>query len=65
MAVPFLEPTGYLAYGGGPAGGLELLYPGRAWLARSLSSNQREEMACLFGGLVLYESPSGGNRCLK
>lgn len=57
-----LEPTGLLVYGGGPAGGLELLRPGRAWLARSLSSSQREAMACLFGGLVLYESPSGGNR---
>jgi hypothetical protein len=58
VVVPSLEPTGALVYGGGPAAGLELLHPGRAWFARSLKSSQREEIACLFGGLLLYESPS-------
>jgi hypothetical protein len=57
VQAPFMEPTGCLVYGAGPEGGLELLHPGRVWLARSLDSTEREDMACLFGGLLLYDSP--------
>lgn len=60
--VPTPEPTGCLVDGDGPAGGLELVHPGRAWFARSLNATEREDMACLFGGLLLYKSPSGGPR---
>jgi hypothetical protein len=59
-AVPFGEPTGCLVEGEGPVGGLELLHPGRAWFARSLEVTEREDMACLFGGLLLFEVPEEG-----
>jgi hypothetical protein len=59
-AVPFGEPTGCLVEGEGPVGGLELLHPGRAWLARSLEVAEREDMACLFGALLLFEVPEEG-----
>jgi hypothetical protein len=59
-AVPFGETTGLIVEGEGPVGALEVLHPGRAWLARSLQATEREDMACLFAGLLLFESPSGG-----
>ena len=56
--MPWTEPTGCRVDGDGPVGGLELLHPGRMWLARSLESTEREDMACLLGGLLLYDPPS-------
>jgi hypothetical protein len=57
FAMPSNEPTGYRVDGEGPAGGLELLHPGRVWLKPSLESTEREDMACLLGGLLLFEPP--------
>ena len=57
VLVPSSSPTGCLAYGDGPVGGLELVHPGRAWFARSLDATEREDMACLFAALLLYEPP--------
>jgi hypothetical protein len=62
VQMPSPEPTGCLVYGDGLEAGLELLHPGRAWFARSLNATEREDIACLFGGLLLYKSPSEGPR---
>lgn len=56
VAVPSTEPTGFLVHGDGLEAGLELLHPGRMWLARSLRSGERREVACLLGGLLLYRA---------
>lgn len=41
---------------GRPFAAVEVLHPGRAWLPRSLSAPQKEAMACLMAGLMLYGS---------
>ena len=43
----------------GPAavGAVEVLHPGRIWLARALDNDGRSDLACLFAGLMLYKPP--------
>lgn len=41
---------------GRPFAAVEVLHPGRAWLPRSLAEPQKEAMACLMAGLMLYGS---------
>ena len=51
------DPTGYQARAGVVAGAVEVLRPGRVWLARPLDAARRADLACLFGGLLLYQPP--------
>jgi hypothetical protein len=57
--------TGYRVDRDGPVGGVEVLRPGRAWLAPSLESSEREDLACLFGGLLLYEPARAGRSTIR
>ena len=55
-SMPWKEPTGcHVDDAAGPVAGLELLPPGRIWLARSLESTERADMACLLSGILLYQ----------
>jgi hypothetical protein len=40
-----------------PAGAVELLRPGRVWLARDLDQTRRSDLACLFAALLIYQEP--------
>jgi hypothetical protein len=51
------DPTGYEARAGVVAGAVEVLRPGRVWLARPLDPARRADLACLFGGLLLFQPP--------
>ena len=50
-------PTGYRVDSDKPAGAVEVLNPGRIWLARNLKEPQRAKLACTFAGLMLYLPP--------
>jgi hypothetical protein len=52
------EPSGYRVDGDGPVGAVEVLHPGRVWLAKSADADARLQFACLFAGLMLYKPPS-------
>ena len=51
------DPTGYRIDGDRPAGAVEVLNPGRIWLAPNLEEPQRANFACTFSGLMLYQPP--------
>lgn len=49
------EPVGFRVDGDeGSFGSVELLRPGRIWLSRKLSPDERRELACLFTGVLLH-----------
>ncbi|MCK9524123.1 MAG: hypothetical protein M0R76_13935 [Proteobacteria bacterium] len=52
------SPAGYRVDGEGIMGGVESLKPGRIWLSAGLSDNDRDDLSCLFAGLMLYQAPS-------
>lgn len=51
-------PAGYRVDGDQPVGAVEVLNPGRIWLARNLEQPQRVSLACTFAGLMLYLPPT-------
>lgn len=51
------EPTGYRVDGAGVTGAVEVLHPGRVWLDRGLSEEDRGKVSCLFVGMMLYKPP--------
>ena len=51
------DPTGYRVDGDQPTGAVEVLNPGRIWLALDLERSQRARLACTFAGLMLYLPP--------
>ena len=51
------DPTGYRVDGDQPTGAVEVLNPGRIWLALDLERPQRARLACTFAGLMLYLPP--------
>ena len=51
------DPTGYRVDGDQPTGAVEVLKPGRIWLALDLENPQRARLACTFAGLMLYLPP--------
>jgi hypothetical protein len=55
--MPSRDPLGYRVDGEGPIGAVGVVKPGRVWLSKALDAQQREELACLFAGLMLYEPP--------
>ncbi len=53
------DPTGYRVDSpNGPIGAVDVVQPGRAWIANALPAEQRAPLACLFAGLLLYQPPS-------
>jgi hypothetical protein len=51
------DPLGYRVDGEGPVAAVGVVKPGRVWLSKTLPERTREELACLFAGLMLYEPP--------
>jgi len=45
---------GFRVDGNQPVGAVEILHPGRIWLARTLNPSERSNLACAFVGLMLY-----------
>ncbi len=52
------DPTGYRVDDDQPTGAVEVLNPGRIWLARNLEEPQRARLACIFAGLMLNLPPT-------
>lgn len=50
-------PAGYRLDGQGVAGAVDVLGPGRVWLAKSLPDAQRTDVTCIIAGLMLYQPP--------
>ena len=46
-------PTGYRVDGEALLGAVEVLHPGRVWLARDMPPEARQRLSCLFVGLLL------------
>jgi hypothetical protein len=56
---PRSEPAGYrVARGAEPVGAVEVLHPGRIWLAKSFDGAARRRLGCLMVGAMLYVPPS-------
>jgi hypothetical protein len=51
------NPSGYRVDGDGPAGAVDVLKPGRVWIGRHVQPPEREQLACIFAGLLLYMPP--------
>jgi hypothetical protein len=52
------EPVGYEFRSGPAVSAVELDYPGKVWMARSLDDQTRADLACLAAGLMLYLPPN-------
>lgn len=42
----------------GPIGAVELKKPGRVWISKAVEGSARQQIACLFAGLLLYNPPT-------
>jgi hypothetical protein len=50
------DPLGYrIDAPSAPVGAVDLKMPGRVWISKTLESSAREQVACLFAGLLLYQ----------
>jgi hypothetical protein len=49
---------GYEAAGTPPLGAVDVMHPGRVWINRTLGAGEQADLACLFGGLLLYQPPA-------
>jgi len=50
------DPLGYRIDGGSaPIGAVDLKKPGRVWIGKAVAGPGREQIACLFAGLLLYQ----------
>lgn len=57
------NPAGYRIDGAGVEGAVDVLGPGRAWLAKSLEEPQRTDVTCVMAGLLLFKpSGTGGHK---
>ncbi len=57
-----MEPAGFRVDAeGGPVAAVEVLRPGRLWLAKSLDPAERRQLACLLTGAMLYVEPDTSN----
>ena len=50
-------PAGYRVDGKGIVGAVDVMGKGRVWVQKSLSQDQRVDLACVFAGLLLYKPP--------
>ena len=52
------DPTGYRVDGGeAPLGAVDVMGTGRVWLNRTVEGRVRDDLACIFAGLLLYKPP--------
>lgn len=49
------NPSGYRVDGEGVQGAVDVLGPGRVWLAKTLEGDRRTDVTCVFAGLLLYK----------
>lgn len=49
------NPSGYRVDGNGVQGAVDVLGPGRMWLARGLEGDKRTDVTCVFAGLLLFK----------
>jgi hypothetical protein len=50
-------PAGYRVDGQGVTAAVDVLGPGRIWLAKGLDDAQRKDVTCVLAGLLLYQPP--------
>jgi hypothetical protein len=50
-------PAGYRVDGQGVTAAVDVLGPGRLWLAKGLDGDQRADVTCVLAGLMLYKPP--------
>lgn len=50
-------PAGYRVDGQGITAAVDVLGPGRVWLAKGLDGDQRTDVTCVLTGLMLYKPP--------
>jgi hypothetical protein len=48
------NPTGYRVDQTSVIAAADVMYPGKVWLGKTLSDVNRDELSCLFAGLMLY-----------
>ncbi|MEY4577289.1 MAG: hypothetical protein RL701_1992 [Pseudomonadota bacterium] len=51
------QPSGYRVDGESARGAVEVLKPGRVWFAKDVEEAERNELACVYVGLMLYLPP--------
>ncbi|HZU82618.1 MAG TPA: hypothetical protein VE987_06865, partial [Polyangiaceae bacterium] len=49
------NPAGYRVDAEGVQGAVDVLGPGRVWLAKTLEGDRRTDVACVFAGLLLFK----------
>jgi hypothetical protein len=49
------NPAGYRVDGQGVQGAVDVLGPGRVWLAKTLEGDKRTDVTCVFAGLLLFK----------
>jgi hypothetical protein len=49
------NPAGYRVDGDGVQGAVDVLGPGRVWLAKTLEGDRRTDVTCVFAGLLLFK----------
>ncbi len=54
-SLPTGNPSGYRVDGEGPVAATDVLHPGIIWLGKELDSNTRDDLTCIFSGLMLYQ----------
>lgn len=50
-------PAGYRVDGQGVTAAVDVLGPGRVWLAKDLEGDKRTDVTCVLAGLMLYQPP--------
>ncbi len=48
------NPSGYRVDGETVKAAVEVMHPGKIWLSKDLSNEQRDDLSCIFAGLMLY-----------
>jgi hypothetical protein len=49
------NPAGYRIDGQGVQGAVDVMGPGRVWLAKTLEGDKRTDVTCVFAGLLLFK----------
>lgn len=53
------DPLGYrIDSDSAPIGAVDLKRPGKVWISKAVAGRAREEIACMFAGLLLYMPPN-------
>jgi len=50
-------PAGYRVDGQGVTAAVDVLGPGRVWMAKGIDAQQKTDVTCVLAGLMLYQPP--------